>query len=162
MPQCQSFNGGWWKRAENRVRRYAQHYCTQGQQPGTLYVLTGTSFSPFDPDDFPQANDFQIQWLEFPWIRIPASMWIAGCCVRGPNAAESFAVIGNNLQNHQAGEDRSLTQQVTVVSLQTFLGNDAAHNHFINGEPNVRLFRGNPNCLINAPNLNILHLPLPH
>lgn len=160
MPQCKSFNGAWWKRAEHRVRRYAQHYCTQGQQPGTLYVLTGTSFSSFDPDDFPLAIHYPMpEYLDFPMIRIPASMWIAGCCVRGLNT-KSFAIIGNNLQNEQPGVDRSLTQQVTVQRLQKFLGNDADNFEIFNGQPKVRLFPGNINCLNNTP-LNILRLRLP-
>lgn len=167
VPQCQSFNGGWWKRAENRVRRYAEHYCTRGQQPGTLYLITGTSLSRFD-QNFPQANPVQINNLHprfaaNPSIRIPASMWTAGCCVRPNNQnTESFAVIGNNLQNHVANEDRSLTRQVTVVHLQNFLGNDAVAFGFINADnvANVRLFPGNQNCLINTQ-LDILNLAVP-
>ena len=167
VPQCKSFNGGWWKRAENRIRRYAQHYCTQGQQPGTLYLITGTSLSRFDPQNFPHANypmpDHQYYLNQQIWI--PVSMWTAGCCVRPDNDhTESFAVIGNNRQNQAPGPDGSLTRQVTVVNLQVFLRNDAIRNHFTNGgpnhAPNVRLFPGNQNCLTNTQ-LDILHLPLP-
>ena len=158
MPQCQSFNGGLWKRAENRIRRYAQHYCTNGPHPGTLYLITGTSLSRFDPNHPQQANDAEIDLLN-DQIWIPASMWTAGCCVRPNNQnTESFAIIGNNLQNLVQGVDRSLTSQVTVIDLQHFLDNDVAGQGFI--EPNVRLFPGNQNCLTNT-HRNILNLAIP-
>lgn len=67
-------------------------------------------------------------------IAIPNSLWTAGCCVR-PNGqnTESFAVIGNNVEN-------SLTQQVTVHWLQTFLAADVTNDRV--GGDNVVLFPG--------------------
>lgn len=169
VPQCRSLNRGKWKRGENRIRRYAKHYCTNGQQPGTLYLITGTSLSRFDPNNFPQANPAQQNNLHpkapfaaNPLIRIPASMWTAGCCVRPNNQnTQSFAVIGNNLQNQVSGVDESLTRQVTVAGLQNFLGNDAAAFGLINGVPNVRLFSGNPNCGLFNTQEDILNLAVP-
>ena len=163
VPQWQSFNRGAWKTFEDGIREYAEG-CTQAHDHGTLYLLTGTSFSRYDPDNWPVANQVQIDLLD-QQIVIPASMWTAGCCVRPNNQdTTSFAVIGNNLQNEgenaewspgksKSDEDLSKTQEVTVDDLQTFLRNDAIRNGFTNGgqaqAPNVDLFPGNQNCLIN-------------
>lgn len=68
-------------------------------------------------------------------------MWTAGCCVH-PNGVESFAVMGNNLQN----VIQILTQQITVARLQTILEHDEDNiGQNING-PNVDLFPGNVAC----------------
>lgn len=172
MPQCNSFNNGLWKTAENRIRIYAEHFCTNGHQhgtDGTLYLLTGTSFSRFDPNNFPQANQVQIEGLgpQNQQIWIPVSMWTAGCCVRPNNQqTRSFAVIGNNLQKPIAGQEDtvSLTQRVSVRKLQDFLRNDAIANQFTNGgqnhAPRVRLFPGNLKCL-NDVNFDIMKVVAP-
>ena len=156
VPQCQNFNSGQWKTFENRIRRYAGR-CTQGQL-GTLYLLTGTSFARIQQGNPPQPIAGQIHTLHLPnnlfaRIDIPNSLWTAGCCVR-PNGqnTESFAVIGNNVQNAQ----QQLTQQVSVAVLQNILAFDVAQRGI--GGQNVRLFPGDQNCLRNTL-LNIRNLP---
>lgn len=145
VPQCQAFNGGRWRRAENRIRRYAAAHCTQGPNPGILYVLTGTSFVFIQPgnnpqpaynnqpDGFPQNN---------PAIAIPESLWSAGCCVR-PNGGPTtnFAVIGNNVQN----ANLLFTRGLRVHFLEQLLTNDV-NNLNINGPQNVQLFPANAAC----------------
>lgn len=79
---------------------------------------------------------------KFGLISVPNSMWTAGCCVR-PNGqkTESFAVIGNNVQNKQG----TFTQQVTVAQLQTILQADVNKQKNVN----VDLFPGNKDCVNN-------------
>jgi len=88
----------------------------------------------------------------FPAINIANSMWTAGCCVH-PNGVESFAVMGNNLQN----VPRILTQQITVARLQMIFEHDEDNiGQNING-PNIDLFPGNVAC----SNVNNNHPALP-
>lgn len=133
VPQCQAFNGGRWKAAENRIRNYAVNDCASG----TLYLLTGTSFVRIQPGRY---FHFQIQHLDGNTpIAIPNSMWTAGCCVHVHNT-KGFAVIGNNVQD----EASRLTLEVTVEDLQHILKADVTHLKI--GGPNVNLFPGNPAC----------------
>jgi len=143
VPQRPSFNRGYWARFEGRIRVYAQQ-CTQGPQPGTLYLITGTAFGHIQnnpPGYNPQVHINNLGPAgNFPAINIPNSMWTAGCCVH-PNGVESFAVIGNNVQNVP-----NLTQQITVARLQLILAVDEDNlGQHING-PNVDLFPGNVAC----------------
>ncbi|XP_020621349.1 uncharacterized protein LOC110059023, partial [Orbicella faveolata] len=93
VPQRQTFNRGQWSRFERRIRVYAQQ-CTQGPQPGTLYLITGTAFGHIQDNPLhynPQVLVNQLGANEvYPAIAIPNSMWTAGCCVH-PNGIESFA-----------------------------------------------------------------------
>lgn len=148
VPQLQAFNAGRWRRAENRIRRYAA-LCTQGANPGTLYVLTGTSFAFIRPGNPPQSvyNQPAVFPPNNPTIDIPKSLWSAGCCVRpngGPTA--SFAVIGNNVQN----ANLRFTSAITVADLQQILTNDVTNIgvniNGPNGPQNVNLFPANAAC----------------
>lgn len=143
VPQFQAFNGQW-TAAENRIREYAAAHCTQGPNPGTLYVLTGTSFVFIDPNNPQPAYNNQPNRfpLNNPAIDIPESLWSAGCCVR-PNGGPTtnFAVIGNNVQN----ANLLFTQGRRVHDLEQLLTNDV-NNLNINGPQNVELFPANATC----------------
>ena len=154
VPQNSTFNGGSWSQAERRIRKYAKDTCTKPlrrqpgrprQPPGRLYLLTGTSFARIRlHHNHPQANvqvaDNQIGDQVTGQIKIPNSLWTAGCCVRqNGQFTRSFAVIGNNVQT---GHQASLTRQVTVAQLQNILTADVNHFHLNNniGGHNVVLF----------------------
>jgi len=152
VPQRPTFNRGQWSRFERRIRVYAQQ-CTQGPQPGTLYLITGTAFGHIQNNPLPYNPQVPINQLgpagNNPAIDIPNSMWTAGCCVH-PNGIESFAVIGNNLPNR----NQILTQQIPVARLQDILEDDVNNRNI--GGPNVDLFPGNGACsnvINNLPNL---------
>ena len=85
-----------------------------------------------------------------PAIAVPNSMWTAGCCVH-PSGIQSFAVIGNNLQQ----QNQILTQQIPVARLQDILEGDV--NNLNIGGPNVDLFPGNRAC--SSVNHNLANLP---
>lgn len=115
VPQKQAFNVGQWAQFEGRIRRYAEQTCTP--QPANLFLLTGTAFSRIQGNNPPQIDvNVQVDWLDYPEnaeakIAIPNSLWTAGCCVRPNGLAQSFAVIGNNVEN----TNEMLTQEVTVA-----------------------------------------------
>ena len=146
VPQRSTFNRGSWSQAEKRIRKYARDTCTRPRQrPGRLYLLTGTSFARIRlHHNHIQANvhvaDNQIGGQVTGQIKIPNSLWTAGCCVRqNGKLTRSFAVIGNNVEtSHQA----SLTRKVTVAQLQNILTADVNHFHLNNniGGHNVVLF----------------------
>ena len=152
VPQRPAFNRGQWSQFERRIRVYAQR-CTQGPRPGTLYLITGNAFGHIRNN--PQGiNPVQVTQLgpvgNSPAIAVPNSMWTAGCCVH-PNGIESFAVIGNNLQQR----NQMLTQQIPVARLQDILEDDV--NNLNIGGPNVDLFPGNRAC--SNVNNNLVNLP---
>lgn len=142
VPQDSSWNSGFWSTFEDRIRQYARKTCTK--LPGTLYLLTGTSFARIQKEDgnlrvFPNLPVKPLQQ-----IAIPNSLWTAGCCVRHEGISESFAVMGNNVWNFNR---ESLTLQINVAALQIILTADVT-NHQIGG-PEVDLFPGDPNCAKN-------------
>ena len=150
VPQDSSWNSGFWSTFEDRIRQYARKTCTK--LPGTLYLLTGTSFAKIQNVDgnlhvFP---DLPVKPLQ--QIAIPNSLWTAGCCVRHEGISDSFAVMGNNVWNFNR---ESLTLQITVATLQIFLTADVTNHHI--GGPKVDLFPGDPNCANN----NMGNLPTP-
>lgn len=148
VPQCQRFNS-WthWARFEKRIREYAMQ-CTRADpwlQAGELYLLTGTSFVHVQRGNPPQSNHVHVEWFneDNPTIAIPNSLWTAGCCVRPNGNAESFAVMGNNVQDG----DEELTRQITIAQLENILTADVDHHNM--GRGNVNLFPGNANCRLN-------------
>ena len=168
MPQAPKFNNDGWKEYEIRIRRYAREVCTvqqqqqqqqqlqqgqqqqQQQQQPFLYLLTGTSSVGINqnnpPDAIPNLTVDRIGDFFHGEIDIPNSMWTAGCCVRPHGQrTESFAVIGNNVNDKQA----TLTQQITVARLQSILQADG------NTLNEVKLFPGNLACVNN----NVANLP---
>ena len=160
VPQRPAFNTGHWAQFEGRIRVYAQQ-CTQGLQPGTLYLMTGTAFghiqnNPPGYNPQVQVNDLGPVLPNYPAINIPNSMWTAGCCVR-PNGVESFAVIGNNPQNVPQQPYVPLTQQITVARLRRILEDDVGNLGQNIGGPNVELFPGNGAC--SNINNNLVALP---
>ena len=120
---------------------YARDICTKelrGQPARTLYLLTGTSFVKLQNKNLPLLHP---PVRKFPstsatFIFAPNSLWTAGCCVRSNTAAESFAVIGNNVQN----KNQLLTVRVTVSQLQNILAAWVKDRGI--GGPNVNLFPG--------------------
>lgn len=151
VPQAPKFNNDGWKEYEIRIRQYAKKECLlqqqqlQQQDQPILYLLTGTSSVRIDhktpPNPIPKSPVGHIGNPIYGMIRIPNSMWTAGCCVRPKGqTTESFAVIGNNVND----KDQTLTQKVTVAQLQIILQADG--NTINNG---VNLFPGNPACLNN-------------
>lgn len=120
VPQRIAFNRGQWSQFERRIRQYALR-CTGAPQNGVLYLITGASFVAIQGNP-PQANQVPINQL--PPMDIPNSMWTAGMCVPQNGNAQSFAVIGNNVQN-VAG---ILTQQITVAQLEAILQIDLQVN----------------------------------
>ncbi|XP_067049924.1 nuclease-like isoform X1 [Acropora muricata] len=154
VPQRPAFNRGQWAQFEERIRVYAQQ-CTQRPQPGDLYLITGTAFGHIqnNPRGMNQAAVEELGPAgNKPAIAIPNSLWTAGCCVQ-PNGRESFAVIGNNLQD----QNQMLTQQITVDQLQRILTADVNNPLHNIGGPNVYLFPGNGGC--SNKNNNLPDLP---
>ena len=119
---------------------------------GLLYLLTGTSFAHIQPRNqqggLPLSGQPNIEWFNQndPTIAIPDSLWTVGCCVRPDNNAESFAVMGNNVQ----GGTAELTLQITVTELQNILTADLRHHELADQNVHVNLFPGNHNCLKDA------------
>ena len=158
VPQCPAFNQGSWAQFEKRIRKYAVQ-CTQ--EPGTLYLITGTAFghiqeTAFGPRYNPQVPIRNLRAVgNFPAINVPNSMWTAGCCVQQNGGVKSFAVIGNNLQNVPGQPDVTLTRQIQVAQLQSYLATDIdvnAQGAQINGL-NVNLFPGKVACSDTANHL---------
>jgi len=149
VPQKPGFNGGMWSQFERKIREYAEGECTkpvqdghQVEPPGTLYLLTGTSYVRIKQQPNNQVvaeQDFvrQIGNDNTGRILVPNSLWTACCCVRQNGLlTRSFAVMGNNVvQNYQ------LTRKITVRQLQRVLAED------VDALNNVRLFPGDDNCL---------------
>lgn len=151
VPQRPAFNGGQWNQYESRIRGYAS-ICTQGTQPGSLYLVTGTAFGHIQnnpPGYNPQVPVDQLGPAgNNPAIDVPNLMWTAGCCVFQNGTVKGFAVVGNNLQD----TTQMLTQQITVARLtQSILTIDVVNLNI--GGPNVDLFPGNGACSNTANNL---------
>ena len=152
MPQKPGFKAGTWSQSERLIREYATSHCTrqkpQGQQmvpPGTLYLLTGTSFVRIQQQQDKQDVGIADLVKEIGndntgKIFVPNSLWTAGCCVRqNGQFTESFAVMGNNVQISE--HNLRLILQINVTQLQDILAVDDNTLH------NVNLFPGDPNCL---------------
>ena len=148
MPQRPSFNAGEWSKFERRIRKYAE-VCTK-QYHGILYLLSGTAFVSVDAEVKIDENGNvegvskgdEIETLPGEdnnlKIHVPKSLWTAGCCLESnfKNALESFAVIGNNV--NEPGEMH--TQQTSVGILQKILEQDPLTAESVN------LFPNNPAC----------------
>lgn len=166
VPQHNTFNGGKWSQFEKRIRKYAEKTCIkqlrvmmrgklQLLRPGTLYLLTGTSFARIqelqngDPQGYFPVGANQIGTIDTGKIFVPNSLWTAGCCVRqNGQFTRSFAVMGNNVETFHRN---FLTRQITVAQLQTILTADVNHFQLNNniGGHNVDLFPADQNCLNN-------------
>ena len=151
FPQRPSFNAGEWSKFEKRIRKYAE-VCTKDDK-GVLYLLSGTAFINVDAHIEMDKNgkviissDNHIEKLpgegDNDEIYVPKSVWTAGCCVgtSSPNhAIESFAVIGNNVQER----NKMHTQQISVEILQKILEEDQFRGK------EVLLYPNNPRCVEN-------------
>ena len=158
MPQRPSFNAGEWSKFEKRIRKYAE-VCTK-QYHGILYLLSGTAFVSVDAEVKIDKNGNvegvseggEIEMLpgedNYHKIHVPKSLWTAGCCLTifFKNTSESFAVIGNNV--NEPGEMH--TQQTSVGILQKILEQDSLTAEKVN------LFPKNPACSLEVYNLKKL------
>ncbi|XP_078342611.1 nuclease-like isoform X1 [Oculina patagonica] len=140
VPQRPGFNRGSWKAFERKIRQFGK-ICTGPLLKGVLYLITGVSFVDIQGDP-PQANPGPIKLL-FTRIAIPNSMWTAGMCVSQDGSAQSFAVIGNDVQIKKEMH----TQQVTVAQLEAFLQIDVGAHSLKTSQvqtvqPTVKLFPG--------------------
>ena len=92
MPQHPSFNAGEWSKFERRIRKYAK-VCTNDDK-GVLYLLSGTAFVYVDAVVEIDKSQNKVKGVntdrpvvELPGeglddtIRVPTSLWTAGCCV---------------------------------------------------------------------------------
>ncbi|CAH3112195.1 unnamed protein product, partial [Pocillopora meandrina] len=144
VPQRPSFNAGEWSKFERRMRKYAE-VCTK-QNFGILYLLSGTAFIKME------TKGDEIETLpgedNYHEIHVPKSLWTAGCCLTFflKNTLESFAVIGNNV--NEPGEMH--TQQTSVEILQKILEQDSLTAEKVN------LFPENPGCSWEVFNLKKL------
>ena len=126
MPQRPAFNRGQWRLSEAAIRQYALR-CTGAPSNGRLHLITGTSFVAIQgvPAQAIAAPIIQLPQVgNNPAIHIPNSMWTFGTCVPQNGMAQTFAVIGNNVQNPPG----MLTQQITEARLTAILQNDVLAN----------------------------------
>ena len=148
MPQHPSFNAGEWSKFETRIRKYAE-LCTKDKK-GVLYLLSGTAFVSVGAQvgidkkknliGVSKKGKIETRPGETnnDEIYVPKSMWTAGCCVpTSPNEEESFAVIGNNINDR----GKMYTQQISVKILQKILEKDSLTAKQVNLYPKI------PQCL---------------
>lgn len=146
---------------KNLRRRYAntlKWFVVKKNTPGTLYLLTGTSNYGLRPDGRgnpikditkppPAKNMFVSGTVR---LDTPRAMWTAGCCVWNEygiskqDSAESFAVMGNNVNNEQFIHQT----QMTVTKLESLLREEGFW------KPYVNLFPGDKNCAKNNVKIN--------
>ena len=126
VPQRPAFNRGQWRIFEAAIRQYALQ-CTGAPSNGRLYLITGTSFVAIQgvPAQAIAAPIIQLPQVGNNLaIDIPNSMWTFGTCVPQNGLAQTFAVIGNNVQNPPG----MLTQEITEAQLTAILQNDVVTN----------------------------------
>ena len=126
IPQRPAFNRGQWRVSEAAIRQYALR-CTGAPSNGRLYLITGTSFVAIQgvPAQAIAAPIIQLPQVgNNPAIHIPNSVWTFGTCVPQNGLAQTFAVIGNNVQNPPG----MLTQQITEARLTAILQDDVLAN----------------------------------
>lgn len=136
VPQHKYFNTGPWNDFEGKIRKYASEKCIKSS--GTLYLITGTSFTNRLGDNTLVIKTLLTKGGESD-ISIPNSLWTAGCCVLKNSYVESFAVIGDNVMNPNL-------RQITILDLQKILLADVTANDRQIGGPEVDLFPGNKVC----------------
>ena len=147
VPQCGRFNMGQWNSFERRIRRYANQNCIP--RNGVLYLITGISFVGIDMNHptLPLPVPKRIEQFSQN-IKKPNSMWTAGLCLLQNPPHESFAVIGNNVQNRRL----SVTREISLAHLEGILGVDIRRNGLKRAMgPNVQLFPGVQHVNIQLP-----------
>ena len=98
--QCGPFNMGQWRIFEGRIRRYARDTCIPGR--GVLFLITGISFVTIQ-NQRPPLPQMQVESIvQFTReIKTPNSMCTTGMCLFRTAQPQTFAVIGNNVQDRR-------------------------------------------------------------
>ena len=137
VPQKRTFNSGQWANYERLIVEKALTACSAGL--GDLYLITGISEAKYENDGLPVAMVVPMGTLgsNNNAIRIPRSMWTAGCCVvpASKTVLSNFAVIGNNVQTIT----KIKMAELDVTDLQKFISTGL-------GVSSVALFPGNAQC----------------
>ena len=140
VPQKRAFNSGLWANYEGLIVNYAQTTCSAGL--GDLYLITGVSEANYENDGLPVAILATQENLGSKGnaVRVPRSMWTAGCCVVPASGAvlSNFAVIGNNV----ADTKKIKLVELAVPDLEKFILAGLG----LSGGPSVALFPGNAQC----------------
>ena len=135
VPQYAGFNVGAWRVFEMKIADYAKTKCAP--YGGDMYVLTGTSrFHIRPPGTMPLKRTSSVVYdlvLGVEKIEIPNSMWTAFCCVFPGLRAESFAVIGNNVED----TTKINIQEISVSDLEDFLSLNNKHVSLFPGKNNL-------------------------
>ena len=142
VPQKRTFNSGQWANYERLIVEKALTACSAGL--GDLYLITGISEAKYENDGIPKAMvapQTTLGTKGTPIIRIPPSMWTAGCCVvpASGTVLSNFAVIGNNVEKI----DKIKLVELGVADLQTFISEGFKG---VTDGSNVALFPGNALC----------------
>ena len=141
VPQKRTFNSGQWANYERLIVEKALTACSAGL--GDLYLITGISEAKYENDGLPVAMVVPMGTLgsNNNAIRIPRSMWTAGCCVvpASGTVLSNFAVIGNNVEKI----DKIKLVELGVADLQTFISEGFKG---VTDGSNVALFPGNALC----------------
>ena len=141
VPQKRTFNSGQWANYERLIVEKALTACSAGL--GDLYLITGISEAKYENDGLPVAMVVPMGTLgsNNNAIRIPRSMWTAGCCVvpASKTVLSNFAVIGNNVEKI----DKIKLVELGVADLQTFISEGFKG---VTDGSNVALFPGNALC----------------
>ena len=122
VPQCGSFNMGQWRSFERRIRRYADETCIHRR--GVLYLITGISFIGIDTNLPPLPLPQQTIEQFYPKVKKPNSLWTAGVCLVQSMPPESFAVIGNNVQDQRL----RVTREISLAHLERILSVDISRH----------------------------------
>ncbi|KAL9982650.1 hypothetical protein ACROYT_G004719 [Oculina patagonica] len=162
VPQTRTFNSGAWAQSEKNIRNYATYTCSK--KGGDLYLITGVSEAQIKEIDTTSTRPV-VQAVKLKsfrgegGIKIPNSMWTAGCCVvpdvpkKGAYEVKgAFAVIGNNVK----ALDRMHMSSVTVKELQDILHVGV---HGAGGTSGIVLFPGNPECSSDLKQVKITGKP---
>ncbi|XP_028396967.1 uncharacterized protein LOC114520834 [Dendronephthya gigantea] len=146
VPQVGKFNKGEWKQYEGKILDFAIDICTQ-RSDAVLYLITGTTVN-IRYGDNALTGDKILKGQSPVGIKVPGSMWTAGCCLAGASTGKAsvtsnFAVIGGNLGSLKMAE-------LSVGALQTFLTTDPGVTAGA-----VNLFPGHKDCSNPAKMVNL-------
>ena len=163
VPQIASFNGGQWKRYEQRIEKYARKTCSPNG--GTLFLITGTSKVKFfrkrdrqGKIKAPKGMEL-LQWFHNnvdvnknlgPKIAIPNSMWTVGCCLnlKKNKVVGAFGVMGDNSLDQQLLNEFMMSEQ-NVAYVESALQLE---------DPNIKLFPNGDDCYEPEKNVRLIEV----